>query len=291
LPWQVPKGFSLSEDGAPSFADFRNDRCREPARGEGPNTCSRSPYVVEVGFTGVSQPEDHSFLVCPTAMMAVRQIPFLHFRNSNQHFAVGFFLNPALRPLLELLFPEHNVFHMLAQAFLSPSDVVWAQIKHFHEHYLQPASRNVGVQLRESKGEYRHYYDDVVPLCIQSKAALCPIELEEQREKELQQQRAHSASPSSSEFGNDDLSNMSRPVVSVYVSSLAGGHYESLRQSVAKLEPEMRQRFIVVAQVAYIPESKPSLIEGVHPRPQKKTIAIRRNQSLPWQKRYHIESS
>lgn len=175
-------------------------------------------------------------------MSAVRDVPFLHFRNSNQHFAVGFFLNPALRPLLEVLFPEHNVFHMLAQGFLSPSDAVWAQIKAFHEQFLQPASRNIGVQLRESKGEYRHYYDDVVPLCIQRKSALCPIELEEQIAKE-KQERAHLSSSA------PDDSNVSRTLVSVYVSSLAGGHYQSLKQSVAKLEPGMLQRFVVVAQV------------------------------------------
>ena len=232
---------------SPSFADFRNRRCSSGSR-EGLH-CRRD-YVVEVAFTGESKSRDHSFLVCPTALAAVRKIPFLHFRNSNQHFAVGFFLNPALRPLLEVLFPERNVFHMLAQEFLSPSDAVWAQIKSFHEQYLEPASHNIGVQLRESKGEYRQYYDDVVPLCIQSKSALCPIELEEQIEKEKQlQQLAHSSS--SSEPGDK---NISRPLVSVYVSSLAGGHYESLKRTIAKLEPEMLQRIVVVAQVT---DSKP----------------------------------
>lgn len=226
-PRQVPKGFSLSEAVSPSFAAFRN-RNR--------NRSSSSPYVVEVAFTGESQPRDHSFLVCPTAMASVREIPIMHFRNSNQHFAVGFFLNPALRPLLELLFPEHNVFHMLAQAIMSPSDGVWAEVKRWHEQYMAGAWRSVGVQLRESKGEYREYYDDVVPLCIQSKAALCPIELQEQTDKEEQRQGR----------GN----NISRPVVSVFVSSLAGGHVESLRRRVAKLEPQMRQRFVVVAQVS-----------------------------------------
>lgn len=234
-PWQVPEDFSVCEDAAPSFAEFQSHRCENGSRGG--LHCGRS-FVVEVAFTGESKPRDHSFLVCPTAMAAVRKIPVLHFRNSNQHFAVGFFLNPALRPLLELLFPEHNVFHMLAQAFLSPSDVVWAQIKSFHEQYLQPASTNVGVQLRESKGEYRQYYDDVVPLCIQSKAALCPIELEEQIAKESQQLSASNSNK-----------NFSRPLVSVFVSSLVAGHYQSLKQSVPKLEPAMLQRFLVVAQV------------------------------------------
>uniref|UniRef100_A0A7I4EL71 Fucosyltransferase n=2 Tax=Physcomitrium patens TaxID=3218 RepID=A0A7I4EL71_PHYPA len=233
---QVPEGFSLVEMYTSlSFADFRKLNCGESTTKE--PRCIRS--VVVVVFTGESKRQDHSFLVCPTAMAAVREIPFLHFRNSNQHFAMGFFLNPALRPLLELLFPEHNVFHMLAQFFLSPSDAVWVQIKSFYERNLQPASRNVGVQLRESKGEYRQHYDDVVPLCILNKAALCPIELEAQLERE----KRVAQSPSSSE------SNISRPLVSVYISSLVGGHYKSLKQSVPKLEPKMLQRFVVVAQV------------------------------------------
>lgn len=87
------------------------------------------------------------------------------------------------------------------------------------------------------------YYDDAVPLCIQSKAAMCPIELEEQKETEM-------AASQNSGIGKNTTA-MSRPVVSVYVASLVGGHYESLKRSVVKLEPEMYQRFVVVAQVRH----------------------------------------
>jgi len=45
------------------------------------------------------------------------------------------------------------------------------------------------------------------------------------------------------------VENISRPLVSVYISSLVGGHYQSLKQTIPKLEPEMLQRFVVVAQV------------------------------------------
>lgn len=128
------------------------------------------------------------------------------------------------------MFPAHNVFHILAQTFLSPSDAVWEQIKSFHEQFLRPASRNVGIQLRESKGEYRQYYDDVVPLCIKSKVALCPIELEE----ELKINRKSSW-----------------PLVSLYVSSLAGGHFITLNQTAPNLGFEMRQRFVVLEQVKF----------------------------------------
>jgi xyloglucan fucosyltransferase len=224
---QVPKGFSLKEDMSPSFAKFQTHNCKGPGESY---YCRSSRDVVEVVISGVSRPTDHTFLVCPSAMAAVREVPFLNFRNSNQYFAAGFFLNPALRSLLERMFPAHNVFHILAQTFLSPSDAVWEQIKSFHEQFLQPASRNVGIQLRESKGEYRQYYDDVVPLCIKSKVALCPIELEE----ELKINRKSSW-----------------PLVSLYVSSLAGGHFITLNQTAPNLGSEMRQRFVVLEQVKF----------------------------------------
>lgn len=127
------------------------------------------------------------------------------------------------------MFPAHNVFHILAQTFLSPSDVVWGRIKTFHEQFLRPASRSVGIQLREFKGEYRHYYDDVVPLCIKSKVALCPIELEELK---IDRQSTW-------------------PLVSLYVSSLAAGHFLTLNQTAPNLESEMRQRFVVLTQVKF----------------------------------------
>ncbi len=68
------------------------------------------------------------------------KMPLLNFRNSNEHFAVGFFHNPTLRPLLELMFPEHNVLHLLAQNFLSPSETVWNKVKDFYETYLLQAT-------------------------------------------------------------------------------------------------------------------------------------------------------
>ncbi len=67
-------------------------------------------------------------------------MPLLNFRNSNKHFAVGFFRNQTLRPLLELMFPEHNVLHLLAQNLLSPSEMVWNKVKDFYETYLLQAT-------------------------------------------------------------------------------------------------------------------------------------------------------
>lgn len=244
---QVPDGLSLKEDESPTFAQFQEHNCKESTE----SYCRGN--VVEVVFSGVSTPIDHSFLVCPTAMAAIKNVPFLNFRNSNQHFAVGFYLNPALRPLLERMFPEHNVFHMLAQTLLSPSVAVWSQIKSFHVKYLSPATRNIGVQLRESKGEYRQYFDEVVPLCIQKRAALCPIEMEEQLERE----QANASSPE----------NNFTPINSVYISSLVGGHYMKLKESIVKMETKMRQRFVVVAQVKDLQHFLANILNGyVKPR-------------------------
>jgi xyloglucan fucosyltransferase len=107
-------------------------------------------------------------------------MPLLNFRNSNKHFVVGFFHIPTLRPLLELMFPEHNVLHLLAQNLLSPSEMVWNKVKDFYETYLLQATsecscKNPKVWVPWWSG----------PLFVKSKSQQCPIEMEEELEREL----------------------------------------------------------------------------------------------------------
>lgn len=231
--WQVPSGFSLREDfDSPSFARYRALNCG--VGGHGQDRACRS-NVVEVVFSSDSSATDYTFQVCPTEMARVREVPFLNFRNSNQHFGVGYYLNPAVRPLLERLFPERNMFHLLSRWLLLPSNDVWERVTKFHEDYLTNALRRIGVQIREFKGEYHGYYDQAALLCIQAKSGLCPIEVEAALER-----AGNGVDPASISNSSD--------YVSVFVSSLENRHFSILEGNLAKLQNETGMRYFLFSQ-------------------------------------------
>ncbi|EFJ22044.1 fucosyltransferase CAZy family GT37-like protein [Selaginella moellendorffii] len=221
--WKLPRGLSLKDDQSISFPDFYA-RCRGHLSRS--DVC-RSQPVLPIVFSANTKPEEHRFLVCPSAMASVRNIPVLNFRNSNQYFAAGFFLNPSLRPILEAIFPERRVFHNLAGFLLNPSDEVWGSIQSLHSVKFRGASRRIAVQLRESKGDYRDYYDASVPRCIRSKSGLCPIEIDEFLESK------------NKSIASDDY-------IAVYVASLVGEHAAKLNASLRDVESQTGQRFELV---------------------------------------------
>ncbi|KAJ7558936.1 hypothetical protein O6H91_04G062100 [Diphasiastrum complanatum] len=231
--WIAPSGLSLKNAIFPSFSQFYDQGCGLDIQEDHPE-CNSS--VVSVVFSENSKPSEHRFLVCPSAIASVRNVPILSFQNSNQYFAVGFFLNPVLRPVLEALFPEHNVFHLLSGFLLNPSQPVWEKVKNFYAMNLANSTRKIGVQLREFKGQYRKTYDTTSYLCIRSHSGLCPIEIDQAREKMKKEPNF--------------LALNSQEYVSVYVSLPAGGHYKQLKTSVGKIERETGQPFRVFTQEA-----------------------------------------
>ncbi|CAK9237015.1 unnamed protein product [Sphagnum troendelagicum] len=141
--------------GDPAYGTFCGAPRHLKASGEEVNFIEElfgKEYVVKlVGMTATSS----EMLKCAKYPS---EMPLLNFRNSNEHFAVGFFRNPTLRPLLELMFPEHNILHLLAQNLFSPSEMVWNKVKDFYETYLSQATSECSC----NKGEYCEYFDEVV---------------------------------------------------------------------------------------------------------------------------------
>lgn len=224
--WLAPRELSFEGVETPTVAEFQTSGCDESLRAGSTVDERCHTDVLSIVFSLASRVEDHKLLVCPSSILALRNITFFNMRNSNQHFALGFYLNPALRPLLDLLFPQRNVFHALSRSLLLPSDAVWGQIQSHGQQVLN-ASRRIGVQLRESKGDYRHYFDDAVPSCIERISKLCLIEAEV-----------------------DEPTAPPAEFVSVYVSSLVGGHFTKLQERIPHLEAETRQRFVLLSQPA-----------------------------------------
>lgn len=218
IPTERPLNYSLG---------IHYDRLKDAGCGFGNSKepdCENT--IVHMEITHVSYLSETEFMVCPSGISRARNVPFIIMRRSNQYFAPGFFLNPALAPVLDILFPERNPFHVLSKYVFSPSDQVWKHVRHYLDSALAPASRRIGVQIREFiKENYTDAFDPNILLCIQRKAGFSPVRL--RRTKKL--------------FGEDYFS--------VYVATLAQGHITKINQTLHLVRNETGKNFRVSWQV------------------------------------------
>ncbi|XP_024535889.1 probable fucosyltransferase 8 [Selaginella moellendorffii] len=208
--WRMPRGMDSSSSQASSFSAFYKTSARSSSNcAKNSSNCHRSslPRAVPLAFRSKTDPAEHKFLVCPSATRSLRDIPVIYFKNSNQYFAPGFFLNPALQPALAALFPSRRVFHDLGRYLLNPSDSVWPRIARLHRTLIAGATRSFGVQIRDFEGKYTSYFDTTVPLCIQQRTGICPIEEEDQNKGEY--------------------------TFSVYVATIVAGHVAAINATLA----------------------------------------------------------
>jgi len=204
------------------YVRFKDAACGIQKRNKAPEYCNTTILYLEM--THKSPTKETEFNVCPSGVSRARNVPFISIKNANQYFAVGFFLNPALAPLLDVLFPERNPFHVLSKYLFSPSDQVWDRVRHYLDSTLSPAARRIGVQLREFSGHYTHAYDSNIPICIRRKAGFSPAGL--RKTKKLRP---------------DDY-------LSVYVATLAQGHIAKLNQTLARIGNETGKIFKIASQ-------------------------------------------
>jgi xyloglucan fucosyltransferase len=175
-------------------------------------------------MTHASPINETEFNVCPSGVSRARNVPFVSIKDSDLYFGVGFFLNPALASILDVLFPERNPFHVLSKYLFSPSDQVWERVRHYLDGSLSSAARRIGVQIREFTHGYTDAYDSSIPACIRRKAAFSPVGLRKTK-------KMHA----------DDY-------FSVYVATLAQDHIAKLNQSLPLLGNETGKNFKIAWQ-------------------------------------------
>eukprot|EP01018_Ginkgo_biloba_P020688 Gb_09928 [translate_table: standard] len=215
-PWKIVPERPLNKSLGVSYLGFRGMGC-----GFGNTDPRCGATIVNMALHHETPAEELEFVVCESGFSRVRNVPFLTTMFSNQFYIVGFFLNPALGLVMELLFPERNPFHVLAKYLLSPSDHVWDAIRYYNDGTLSKATRRIGVQIREFGNNYTEAIDSNVVACIRRKSALCPIG------------DGHVAKSKEDGF------------VSLYVATLMQGHVAKLNKSV---QNEMGRSFKVMWQ-------------------------------------------
>ncbi|XP_031483902.1 putative fucosyltransferase 10 [Nymphaea colorata] len=130
-------------------------------------------------------------------------------------YAPVFYLNPVLPPLLDVLFPERNPFHLLSRFLLAPSDAMWGSIS---SHLDIHSSRRIGVQVRELKTRrYMSEYDENVLHCIKRKGGFLL--------KRLRKRIPPEEYPA------------------IYVATLVGRHLEEMNSSMRVLMEETGKEF------------------------------------------------
>lgn len=204
------------------YVRFRDAGCGFQKRNKEPKYCDTT--ILNLMMSQSSPINENEFHVCPSGVSRARNVPFISIKEANQYFAVGFFLNPALAPVLDVLFPERNPFHVLSKYLFSPSDQVWDRVRHYLGSTLSPANRRIGVQLREFSNGYTEAFDLNIPLCIGRKAGFVPAGLRKTKK-----------------MHTDDY-------LSVYVATLAQGHIPKLNRTLALLGNQTGKIFKVASQ-------------------------------------------
>lgn len=218
-PSRIPADRHLDYSLGIHFDRFKEAECGF-GNNKGPD-CEKT--IVHMDLTHISPLSETEFMVCPSGISRVRNVPFMMMRLSNQYFAPGFFLNPALAPVLDVLFPERNPFHVLSKYLFSPSDQVWKHVRHYLDGTLAPATRRIGVQIREFiKETYTDAFDPNILRCIQKKAGFTPLGLRKNKKK----------------LRADEY-------FSVYVATLAQGHIAKLNQTLPLVRNETGKNFKV----------------------------------------------
>eukprot|EP01018_Ginkgo_biloba_P041238 Gb_00070 [translate_table: standard] len=226
-PWRIPIERPLDLNLGVSYLSFKDAGCGFQNSTPGPiNSCATT--IVNMALHHVTPVRELEFLICPSGISRLRNVAFVTMRASNQYFAPGFFLNPALGPVMKLLFPERNPFHVLSKFLLSPGDHVWDAIRHYAQGTLAQATRRIGVQIREFRYGYTAGFDRNVLLCIRRKAGFCPLEFRTD-EKNMRS------------YNRDEY-------FSVYVATLAQGHIANLNETLGIVRNETGKSFRVLSQ-------------------------------------------
>ncbi|XP_031484190.1 galactoside 2-alpha-L-fucosyltransferase-like [Nymphaea colorata] len=207
---QLPARTKLNQVLGEWYIQFRDARCGLNSSNKICNTT-----VVNLRLDHVTGLREYESVACPMGYSRVRNIEFLTMRECNQYLVPGFYLNPVLSPLLEVLFPQRNAFHLLSRFLLVPSDAMWASIRPSLD--IQ-ASRRVGVQIREFVGRYTTAYDGNVIECIKKKGGFLP--------KKFRKRRVHSGE-----------------YCGVYVATLLRRHLEAVNSSLKALVVETGKEF------------------------------------------------
>ncbi|ERN15853.1 hypothetical protein AMTRI_Chr07g76680 [Amborella trichopoda] len=167
---RVPQGYPLDYSLGASYLQYLDAKCGSPRGNAGSSPCNQT--IVHLILDHASPIREYDSVLCPLGYSRLRNIPFVMIRDSNQYFVPGYYANPVLRPLMDLLFPERNIFHVLSRFLLFPSDAMWGSIRLYLDVH---ASRRVGLQIREFKiGKYTTEYDDNIVRCLRERGGLLP---------------------------------------------------------------------------------------------------------------------
>ncbi|CAN6460664.1 unnamed protein product [Victoria cruziana] len=207
---QLPAETKLNQVLGEWYIQFRDARCGFDNSNQ---ICNTS--VVNLRLNHKTGLREYDWVACPTGYSRLRNIEFVTMRECNQYLVPGFYLNPVLSPLLEVLFPQRNPFHLLSRFLLLPNDGMWDLIRSALD---VQASRRVGVQIREFVGRYTKAYDENVIECIKKKGGFLP--------KLLRKRRVPSGE-----------------YCSVYMATLVRHHLEAVNSSLKVLEEETGKEF------------------------------------------------
>ncbi|CAN6460661.1 unnamed protein product [Victoria cruziana] len=215
----LPATTKLSRQLGPWYTQFHRARCGSGVQSRN-SICNAT--VVNLVLDIHDHPlSDYESIACPMGYARLRNIPFVTIRKCNQYFAPIFYLNPVLSPLLDVLFPERNPFHLLSRFLLAPNDAMWSSIS---SHLDIHASRRIGVQIRELKTRRRYIseYDENVLQCIKRKGGFLP---------KMFRKRI-----------------LPGEYVAVYMATLVKRHLEEVNSSMAVLMKETGKEFILSFQ-------------------------------------------
>ncbi|CAN6460663.1 unnamed protein product [Victoria cruziana] len=208
---QLPAKSKLSEELGSWYVQFRDARCG--AGGHQSNQICNTT-VVNLRLDHRSRLREYESVACPMGYARLRNIAFVTIRLCNQYFVPGFYINPVLFPLLEVLFPQRNPFHLLSRFLLLPSDPLWASISSYVD---TRASRRVGVQVREFNGKYTKAYPANAIECIKKRGGFLPKKF---------RKRVRSGEYST-----------------VYMATLLRSHLENVNSSLKMLEEDTGKEF------------------------------------------------
>ncbi|KAF3791306.1 Galactoside 2-alpha-L-fucosyltransferase [Nymphaea thermarum] len=216
---QLPAPNKLNNWVGHWYTEFRDARCG--ARITSSNTAICNDTTVNLSLDHDTPIREYESVSCPMGFARLRNVPFVYIRECNQYMIPGFYINPLLSPLLDVLFPQRNAFHLLARFLLFPNDAVWNSIK---SNLDFDASRRIGVQIREfEKGKYTSAYDANIVRCIKKKGGFFP----RRYRKRIQM----------AEY------------FSIFVATLEKHHVEEMNKAMRVVEEESGKKFTVKWQV------------------------------------------
>ncbi|ERN15847.1 galactoside 2-alpha-L-fucosyltransferase [Amborella trichopoda] len=166
----IPQGAAFDRGIGAWNVEFLDAKCGSPLSSVNNGGCNNT--IVKLSLDHDTPLREYDFVMCPLGYSRLRNVPFVTIRECNQYLVPGFYANPVLTPLMDLLFPERNVFHVLSRYLLSPSDPMWHSIR---DDTDVQASRRIGIQIREFQFEkYTSEYDDNIVRCLWERGGILP---------------------------------------------------------------------------------------------------------------------